>query len=170
MPDFHVTFSDLLHAVNLRHGTNGFLLPFRRKACWGFSRHEKSRRLRPGLNPRTWVPKASTLPLDHRSRCETSVRNRCLISLKSAILSYFTAEGWNHSYYKTVHIMLYGNKSQFTVIIVGNTYKPCKELCRVSDFKTVTFVLWRAKPRLSHSVPFAVQSQDGAHNGPSADA
>ena len=27
----------------------------------------KIRRLRPGLNPRTWVPKASTLPLDHRS-------------------------------------------------------------------------------------------------------
>ena len=27
----------------------------------------KFRRLRPGLNPRTWVPKASTLPLDHRS-------------------------------------------------------------------------------------------------------
>ena len=24
MPDLHVTFSDLLHAVNLRHGTNGF--------------------------------------------------------------------------------------------------------------------------------------------------
>ena len=44
------------------------LLPFRRKACWGFFRPEKIRRLRPGLNPRTWVPKASTLPLDHRSR------------------------------------------------------------------------------------------------------
>ena len=28
----------------------------------------KIRRLRSGLNPRTWVPKASTLPLDHRSR------------------------------------------------------------------------------------------------------
>ena len=28
----------------------------------------KIRRLRPGLNPRTWVPKASTLPLDHRRR------------------------------------------------------------------------------------------------------
>ena len=28
----------------------------------------KMRRLRPGLNPRTWVLKASTLPLDHRSR------------------------------------------------------------------------------------------------------
>ena len=24
MPDLHVTFRDLLHAVNLRHGTNGF--------------------------------------------------------------------------------------------------------------------------------------------------
>ena len=24
MPDFHVTFTDLLHVVNLRHGTNGF--------------------------------------------------------------------------------------------------------------------------------------------------
>ena len=28
----------------------------------------KIRRLRPGLKPRTWVLKASTLPLDHRSR------------------------------------------------------------------------------------------------------
>ena len=61
MPDFHVTFRDLLHALNLRHGTKG-LLPYRREACW------KIRRLRPGLNSRTWVPKASTLPLDHRSR------------------------------------------------------------------------------------------------------
>ena len=25
MPDFHVTFRDLLHAVNLRHGTDGFV-------------------------------------------------------------------------------------------------------------------------------------------------
>jgi hypothetical protein len=28
----------------------------------------KIRRLRPDANPQTWVPKASTLPLDHRSR------------------------------------------------------------------------------------------------------
>ena len=28
----------------------------------------KIRRFRPGLNLRTWIPKASTLPLDHRSR------------------------------------------------------------------------------------------------------
>jgi hypothetical protein len=27
MPDFHVTFRDLLHALNLRHGTDGFTAP-----------------------------------------------------------------------------------------------------------------------------------------------
>ena len=27
MPDFHVTFRDLFHAVNLRHGTDGFTSP-----------------------------------------------------------------------------------------------------------------------------------------------
>ena len=30
----------------------------------------------PGLNPRTWVPKASTLPLDHRSRLQGTLSNR----------------------------------------------------------------------------------------------
>jgi hypothetical protein len=39
------------------------LLPLRRKAYWGFFRSKN-----PDVNPRTWVPKASTLPLDHRSR------------------------------------------------------------------------------------------------------
>ena len=52
-------FRDLLHAANLRHGTDGVLRIFSPL---------KIRRLRPGLNPRTWVLKASTLPLDHRSR------------------------------------------------------------------------------------------------------
>jgi len=42
--------------------------PFRRKACGRFFRPEKSWRLRPCFNPRTWVLKASTLPLDQRSR------------------------------------------------------------------------------------------------------
>jgi len=53
-------------------------LYFQRKACWGFFHPEKSWRLSPGLNPRTWVLKGSTLPQDHRS---------CLI-----ITSYFK---WN---------------------------------------------------------------------------
>ena len=67
MPDFHVTFRDPLHAVNLRHGTNGFTSLPKEGVLRIFSPW-KIRRIRPGLNPRTWVPKASTLPLDHRSR------------------------------------------------------------------------------------------------------
>jgi hypothetical protein len=43
----------------------------------------KVSRLRPGLNPRTWVPRASTLPLDHRSRLGTLVRNKMCICLYS---------------------------------------------------------------------------------------
>ena len=27
MPDFHIAFRNLLHAVNLRHGTDGFTYP-----------------------------------------------------------------------------------------------------------------------------------------------
>ena len=65
--DFHTTFRDLLHAANLRHGTDGFTSPPKEGVLRIFS-PLKIRRLRPGLNPRTWVPKASTLPLDHRSR------------------------------------------------------------------------------------------------------
>ena len=37
------------------------LRPLRRKACWGFFTSEKIQRLRPGLNPQTWVPEASML-------------------------------------------------------------------------------------------------------------
>ena len=58
---------DLLHAANLRHGTDGFTSPPKEGVLRIFS-PLKIRRLRPGLNPRTWVPKASTLLLDHRSR------------------------------------------------------------------------------------------------------
>ena len=57
---------DLLHAANLRHGTDGFTSPPKEGVLRIFS-PLKIRRLRPGLNPRTCVPKASTLPLDHRS-------------------------------------------------------------------------------------------------------
>ena len=61
------TFRDLLHAANLRHGTDGFTsLP--KEGVLRIFPPLKIRRLRPGLKPRTWVPKASTLPLDHRSR------------------------------------------------------------------------------------------------------
>ena len=75
MPDFHVTFADLLHAVNLRHWTDGFTSLPKEGVLRIFSPW-KIQRLRSGLNPRTLLPKASTLPLDHRSRygCSISLR------------------------------------------------------------------------------------------------
>jgi hypothetical protein len=47
---------DLLHAGNLRHGTDGFTSPPKEGVLRIFS-PLKIRRLRPGLKPRTWVPK-----------------------------------------------------------------------------------------------------------------
>jgi hypothetical protein len=61
MPDFHVAFRDLLHVVNLRHGTDGFTAPPKEGVLRIFFRPEKS----DGFGR---VLKASTLPLDHRSR------------------------------------------------------------------------------------------------------
>jgi hypothetical protein len=58
--DFHGTFRVLLHAANLRHRTHGFTsLP--KEGMLRIFLPLKIRRLRPGLNPRTWVPEASTL-------------------------------------------------------------------------------------------------------------
>ena len=65
LPRIH--FRVLFHAANIRHGTNGFTSLPKEGVLRIFSPW-KIRRLRPGLNPPTWVPKASTLPLDHRSR------------------------------------------------------------------------------------------------------
>jgi hypothetical protein len=69
LPKFRLPrkFRDVLHAAILRHGTDGFTSSLKEGVLRNFS-PQKIRRLRPGLNPRTWVPKASTLPLDHRSR------------------------------------------------------------------------------------------------------
>jgi len=61
--NFHVTFRDLLHAAKLQHVTDSFTSPPKEDFF-----ALKIRRLRPGANPRTWVPKAGTLPLDHQSR------------------------------------------------------------------------------------------------------
>jgi len=59
--DLHVTFRDILHAVKLRHGTDGFTSPLKEGVLRIFFAL-KIRRLWPCVNPRTWVPKASTLP------------------------------------------------------------------------------------------------------------
>ena len=62
LPKFRLPrkFRDLLHAANLRHGTDGFTSPPKEGVLRIFFAL-KIRRLRPGSNPRTWVPKASTL-------------------------------------------------------------------------------------------------------------
>ena len=54
LPRIH--FRVLLHATNMRHGTNGFTSLPKEGVLRIFSPW-KIRRLRPGLNPRTWVPK-----------------------------------------------------------------------------------------------------------------
>jgi len=61
----HVTFRDLLHAIKLQRGTDGFTFPPKEGMLRIFFAL-KIRRLWLGVNPRTWVPKASTLPLDHQ--------------------------------------------------------------------------------------------------------
>jgi len=83
LPKFRLPhkFRDLLHAAILRPGTDGFTSPpkegmlrifFALKILW----------LLPGFNPRTWVPKASTLRLDHRSRWTPYIQRK---SRKSVI-------------------------------------------------------------------------------------
>ena len=87
MPDFHVAFRNLLHAANLRHGTDGFTSPPKEGVLRIFSPW-KIRQLRPGLNPWTWVPKASTLPLDHQSCC--NLRFYCKYTATSGICHYWS--------------------------------------------------------------------------------
>jgi hypothetical protein len=57
--ELHVTFRDLLHAVKLRYGTDGFTSPPKKCVLRIFFGLE-IRQLRPGLNQETWVPKTST--------------------------------------------------------------------------------------------------------------
>jgi hypothetical protein len=59
-------FRNLLHAANLRHGTDGFTSPTK-EGVLRISSPLKIRRFRLGLNARTWVLKASTLSIVHRS-------------------------------------------------------------------------------------------------------
>ena len=70
-------FRDLLHAANLRHGTDAFTSPLK----------EGVLRLQPGLNPQTWVPKASRLPLDHQSRKVIWLQTATVFWLDGATIS-----------------------------------------------------------------------------------
>jgi hypothetical protein len=98
MPEFHVAFRDLLHAVNLRHGTHSFTsLP--KDGVMRIFLALKIRRLRPGLNPRTWVLKASTLPLEHRSRLYS------VMQLRHHSFTMITKFGLYSSNHQIVHYL-----------------------------------------------------------------
>jgi hypothetical protein len=85
--ELHVTFRDLLHAVKLWHETDGFTSPLKEGVLRIFFAL-KIWRFRQGVNLRTWVPKASTLSLDHQSRmCWSYTRLQKLPSDKQQ-LSY----------------------------------------------------------------------------------
>jgi len=88
--DLHVTFRDLLHTVKLRHGTDVFTSSPKEGVLRIFFAL-KIRRLRPGANPRTWVPKASMLPLDHRSRSDLGLE---MGVKKIALNNIFTMDLW----------------------------------------------------------------------------
>ena len=98
LPKFRLPlkFRDLLHAANLRHGTDGFTSPPKEGVLRIFSTL-KIPRLRPGLNPRTWVLKASTLTLDHWSRSRSRyfrlqfrnlIKTLCNVPLPCLVISF----------------------------------------------------------------------------------
>ena len=83
-------FRVLLHAANLRHRTDGFTSPPKKGVLRIFS-SLKIRRLRPGLNPRTWVLKASTLPPDH-------FRDNFISNYKTLFATEATIYSYIHNY------------------------------------------------------------------------
>jgi len=86
--DFHVN-SGIFYMPQICDMGPTVLLPFRRKACWGFFRPERSWWLRLGLNPWTWVLKGSMLPLAHRSRyCITDWMQMRSPHFKASLIIY----------------------------------------------------------------------------------
>jgi hypothetical protein len=69
MPDFNIAFRWSFTCRKSTTCDQQLYFPSEGRRAEDFSSPWKIRRLWPGSNPRTWVPKARTLPVDHRSRC-----------------------------------------------------------------------------------------------------
>jgi hypothetical protein len=87
---FHAICRDLLHAANLRHGTDGFISPLKEGMLRIFLLW-KMWQLWLGSNPQTCVPEARMLPLDHRSH---SIKDYKWITMNFQHLSIFFATYW----------------------------------------------------------------------------
>jgi hypothetical protein len=98
----HVTFRDLLHAAKLRHGTDGFTSPAK-EGVLRILYALKIRRLQPGANPRTWVPKASTLPLDHWSRWKICSYYQCFVLFMHLLADISLDNRYSTMTFKNVH-------------------------------------------------------------------
>jgi len=87
---------DLLHAANLRQGTVGFSSPPKEGVLRNFL-PLKIRRFRPSLYPRTWVPKASKIPVNHRnrSRLVIEIKHRDVLCTTVCSESFRTADTIN---------------------------------------------------------------------------
>jgi hypothetical protein len=117
------------------------LLPLRRKAGWEFLCPLKIRRLRPGLNPRTWGLKASTLPLDHRSRYSLHTVQKCN-----------TLETCFYDFYKTFLLLyctciVYCTRGIYLVV-----YFPCGAAAKRGLWPSHSWVFYSAQNEAPKSV------------------
>ena len=99
------------------------LLPLRRKACWVFFRPEKSWRLRPGMNPRTWVLKLNVCCFI----CCSSLRKFCYkfnVNITKSVVEWITF--WRKLYSPETKAVTVRHKCHFPLLL-----------------PTVAIVLWR---------------------------
>jgi hypothetical protein len=142
MHDFHGTFNDLLHAANLRHGTDDFASPPKEGVLRIFS----------PLNPRTWVLKASTLPLDHRSRFAQFLEwemfpAKVVEEIKTHILCSVTLFKQNLAFCEIMwKNTVEPNKLQMTTSLmrIAFWYEHILRICNTYCFSTAIMLQWKS--------------------------
>ena len=98
------------HAANLQRETDGFTSPPKEGVLRIFS-PLKIRQLWLGLNPRTWVPKASTLPPDHPSLL-------CIISIQILYVWQHYAESFFFCFFAWIFFCIISTQKTKTLCIM----------------------------------------------------